>query len=52
MAGEDSAPRGGRRFPWLALLLLAATVYAFWVLPRQLPERPVKVDFVPAGKAD
>lgn len=34
-------------FPWLALLLLAASVYGFWILPRQLPKPKMDIRFVP-----
>lgn len=34
-----------RRFPWLPLVLLLGTIYVFWVLPAQLGDRPVKVQF-------
>lgn len=36
-----------RGFPWLPLILLAASVYVFWILPRQFPARAVQVEFTP-----
>lgn len=39
-AGKDKKP-----FPWLLLILLLASLYAFWVLPFQLGPRPVEVEF-------
>jgi hypothetical protein len=44
-------PESGRdsSFPWVALLLLAISVYLFWILPRQLPDRPTEVVFEPAS---
>ena len=41
-----------RPFPWLLLLVFLATVYIFWVLPRQLGDHPVKVDFDPVGNPE
>ena len=43
--------RGGvrRHFPLLALLILALSLYLFWVLPRQLPSQPVEVVFEPGN---
>jgi hypothetical protein len=32
-------------FPWLPLLLFLASIYIFWVLPRQLGSQPPKVQF-------
>jgi len=43
-----SRVRAKRKFPWLALLLLLGSVYLFWVLPRQLPDLPVKVELAGA----
>lgn len=44
-------PRSSGRqetFPWALWLLLLGSIYVFWVLPRQLPQAPVKAEF---GKA-
>lgn len=45
VAETGQRTRRSRRIPWLALALLAGTAYLFWVLPHQLPESPVKVEF-------
>lgn len=48
-----AVPGRGRResstpwLTWLLLLLLVGSVYFFWILPFQLPDRPVKAEFVP-----
>lgn len=34
-----------RRFPWVALVLLALSVYGFWVLPQQMGNPPIRVTF-------
>lgn len=34
------------KFPWLALTLLLASVFVFWVLPRIQRERTIRVEFV------
>ena len=43
----ELGPRRRKRFPWILLLLLLASVYAFWILPYyQLGTgKPVKVEF-------
>ncbi|MGV3618667.1 MAG: hypothetical protein ACO1SV_25370 [Fimbriimonas sp.] len=33
------------RFPWVLFLVLLATAYLFWGLPRQQGPRPIKVEF-------
>jgi len=50
-AGRASGKKRQERFPWLVLLALLATVYLFWILPRQLGPQPVKVDFAPSTSA-
>lgn len=49
MSTPDPSParrvRPKTRFPWVLLVLLLGTAYLFWVLPRQLPDEPVKVEF-------
>jgi hypothetical protein len=37
--------RRKRGFPWIPLILLLASIIVFWVLPTQLRERPVQVEF-------
>lgn len=39
------SPARRKPFPWLVLILLLGSVYAFWILPRQLGDRPVEVEF-------
>lgn len=34
-----------KRFPWIPLLALLGTIYLFWVLPHQLGDRPIDVEF-------
>jgi hypothetical protein len=34
-ATESSPARTATRFPWIALILLAASIYIFWVAPYQ-----------------
>lgn len=41
---ERQAP-AKRRFPWLPLILLLGSIYLFWILPYQLGDRPVEVEF-------
>jgi hypothetical protein len=45
-AGAKEGQRRKRKFPWIALVLLLATVYFFWVLPNQLGDRPVNAEFL------
>ncbi|HRI43361.1 MAG TPA: hypothetical protein PLL78_05615 [Fimbriimonadaceae bacterium] len=47
---ETPRPTRERRFPWLPLVLLLVSLYLFWVLPHQLGDRPVKVEFEAAGE--
>ncbi|CAN5641056.1 hypothetical protein BH11ARM2_BH11ARM2_25290 [soil metagenome] len=37
--------RKGPGFPWLLFLLLAGTIYLFWILPARQGPRPVEVTF-------
>ena len=39
------APKRKPKFPWLALIVLIASIYVFWVLPSQLGDKPVDVEF-------
>ncbi len=39
-----SKPRP-RRFPWLLLLLLLASVYGFWIHPLRSPPPPVRIEW-------
>ncbi len=39
------ARRKPRSTAWIALILLLASIYVFWVLPYQLGSRPVRVEF-------
>jgi hypothetical protein len=39
-----------RRFPWLPLVLLVASVYAFWIFPNQRGEYKVDVQFDSASR--
>jgi len=41
----QSKQRGRRKFPWWPLVLLLASAYLFWVLPYQVGERPVDIEF-------
>lgn len=43
MRSSISSRKG--RFPWLPLLALLGTIYIFWVLPYQLGDRPIEVEF-------
>lgn len=47
MKPDDPTPRRARGTPgWLLpLILLLIGAYAFWVLPGQLGDRPVKIQF-------
>lgn len=33
------------KFPWLPLVLFLGTLFLFWVLPGQLGEKPIQVEF-------
>ena len=39
------APKRRQGFPWLALIVFLGTVYLFWILPYQLGDKPVDVEF-------
>ena len=39
-----------RSTAWIALVLLLASIYVFWVLPYQLGSHPVQVEFSKDGK--
>ncbi|MCH8979480.1 MAG: hypothetical protein IH945_09615 [Armatimonadetes bacterium] len=41
----ESKQRGRRKFPWWPLVLLLVTAYLFWVLPYQVGDRPIDVEF-------
>ncbi len=43
--------KAGRPKWILPAVLLVASLYVFWVLPRQLPDKPVQVEFEPATSA-
>ncbi len=48
---EGARRRTQKRFPWFLLGALAVSVYVFWILPTQLAERPVQVEFAKEGAA-
>lgn len=54
MGGLDKVHEKRRRarFPWIPLILLLGTIYLFWVLPRMMPAKPVKVEFGNSDSAD
>jgi len=41
----EPKPRRKSNIPWWPIILLLASVYLFWVLPHQLGDRPVDVEF-------
>ncbi|HRK22212.1 MAG TPA: hypothetical protein PLX06_10400 [Fimbriimonadaceae bacterium] len=49
MSAPDPSParrvKPKTRFPWVLFVFLLGTVYLFWVLPRQLPDEPIQVEF-------
>ena len=45
----ESKQRGRRKFPWWPLVLLVVTAYLFWVLPYQIGDRPIDVEFEAPG---
>jgi hypothetical protein len=51
MPPASGTGRKPAKFPWLALILLAASIYVFWVLPRQIPQKPVDVRFEDGPRA-
>ncbi|HRF59495.1 MAG TPA: hypothetical protein PLH94_06210 [Fimbriimonadaceae bacterium] len=42
---SNGKPASRKAFPWLPLLILIASLYVFWILPMQLGDRPVRVEF-------
>lgn len=54
MASRTETAEGARRhakkrIPWFLVTALAVSTYVFWILPTQLEDRPVKVEFAPQG---
>ena len=48
VAPGDSPNKSAKKrdkFPWLLLLIFLGSLYFFWVLPYQLGNRPVQVEF-------
>lgn len=56
MASRTDSVAGARRraqtrIPWFLIGALAVSTYVFWILPNQLEDRPVQVEFVKEGTA-
>lgn len=56
MASRTETLEGARRpakkrIPWFLMGALAVSTYVFWILPTQLEERPVQVEFSKQGAA-
>jgi hypothetical protein len=50
MARRRPESRRPRNTAWIAFALLLVSIYVFWVLPRQLGSRPVRVRFTQEQK--
>jgi hypothetical protein len=45
----NARPSAKPRIPaWALAVVFLASLYFFWILPRQMPKRPIRIDFVPS----